>query len=515
MESVAESLRNLTLPSCEICDATDATPFGGRSLVTTSCTPPHRFHLDCIAKELVGQCQNQQGERLCVVCSEPTVLPLNRASVHLAVDACRYGDLDSLSIALQLEPAIAEEKIGSSELKHLYDRDNDHPVGLAAIAARHGHIDCVRQLMNASDKFADEAFYCAAGTGHVRVMDCLINEHLNPKADKETLQGILDKALQIAAGTDQHESIKYLVEKGASDFKTALCKATTCGFLESMKLLIGLGANSPDALNQSLLIATTLDRLDAFGLLLKSGADALDPALLASALWTDSPLCMQHLMDMGLDINDINGAEYPLIMCENSVWQPHANSGLCRAREDYFTDALKRLGVSVDQGETILQIAIQLESTNCLPILIRNGADINATDNQGFSALHWCTLTGNTNCAQILIKAEANINAKSHRGETALHLAARLGNLEYLAKLISAGADINATDIHGATAIDFASHEQCYQQLLNRGAMHGGQLLQKARAAEKTNGKSTVQTEDKATETEEEQAWIVSTCHLL
>lgn len=513
MESVAESLQNLTFPLCDICDDTDTTQFGGRSLVTTSCTPPHRFHLDCIAEELVGQCQ--QGERLCVVCSEPTVLPLNRASVPLAVDACRYGDLDSLSIALQLEPGIAEEKIGSSTLKHLYDRDNDYPVGLAAIAARHGHVDCVRLLMNASDKFADSAFYCAAGTGHVTVMDCLINEHLNPKAEKETVQDILDKALQIAASTDQHEAIKYLVEKGASDFKAALCKATHCGSLESMKLLIGLGANSLDALNQSLLVATTVDRLDAYGLLLESGADALDTALLACALWTDSPRCMQHLMDMGLEINDINGAEYPLVMCENTLWQPHASSGLCRARQDYFTEALKRLDVSVDQGETVLQIATQLESANCLPILIDNGADVDATDNQGFSALHWCTLTGNTHCAQILIEAEADINAKSHRGETALHLAARLGNPEYLAKLISAGADINATDIHGTTAIDFASHEQCYQRLLNRGAMHGGQLRQKAREAGKTDGKGAVQTADKATETEEEKAWGVSTCHLL
>ena len=515
MESVAESLNNLTLPPCEICDATDTTRFGGRSLVTTSCTPPHRFHLDCIAEKLLDQCQNQQGARLCVVCSEPTVLPLNRASTHLAANACRYGDLASLNIALQLEPAIAEEKMGSSVLKHLYGCDNNNPMGLVAIAAQHGHVDCVRLLMNASNKFVDSALYCAAGKGHVRVMDCLINEHLKLKADKDTVQDTLDKALQIAAGTDQHESIKYLVEKGASDLKSALCKATCYGSLESVKLLIGLGANSLNVLNQSLLMATTLDRLDAFGLLLESGADALDPALLGCALWTDSPVCMQHLMDMGLDINDINGAENPLVLCTNSVWQPHADSGLCLARKDYFTDSLRILGVSVDQGETVLQIATQLESTECLPILIRSGVNINATDNQGFSALHWCTLTGNTECAEILIKAGANIDAKNCHGETALHLAARLGKLEYLESLITAGANINTTNNHGATAIDFASHEQCYQRLSNSGSMHGGQLLQKAREAGKTDGKSTVQTADKATETEEEQAESVSMCNLL
>ena len=515
MESVAESLHNLSFPLCDICDATDTTQFGGRSLVTTSCTPPHRFHLDCIAEELVSQCQNQQGERWCVVCSEPTVLPLNRGSVHLAVNACRYGDLDSLSIALQLEPAIAERKISPSELKHIYDRDNDYPVGLAVIAARHGHLSCVRLLLNANDKFADTAFYCAAATGHVSVMDCLVNEHLNPKAEKDKVHNILGKALLIAASTDQHEAIKYLVEKGASDFKAALCNATRCGHLEGMKLLIGLGADSPDTLNQSLLLATSVDKLDAFKLLLELGADTVDPALLATALWADSSKCMLHMMGMGLNINDINGAEYSITMREDSVWQPHANSGLYRTRQDHFTEALKRLHINVDQGETVLQIATQFECINCLPILISNGAEINATDDEGFSALHWCTLTGNTECAQLLIDAKADINAKSHRGETALHLAARLGNLEYLEILIAASADINATDIHGATAIDFASHENCYKRLLNRGAMHGGQLRQKALEAGKTNGKSAVQTEDKATATEEETTWIFNTCNLL
>ena len=515
MENVAESLQNLTFPLCEICDATDATQFGGRSLVTTSCTPPHRFHLDCITEKLLDQCQNQQGGRLCVVCSEPTVLPLNRSSIHLAADACRYGDLESLNIALQLEPAIATETIDPSVLKHLYGCDHNDHVALVAIAARHGHVGCVRLLMNASNKFADAALCCAAAKGHVRVMDCLINEHLNLQADKDTAQDVLEKALQIAASTDQHEAIKYLIEKGATNLNAALYNATNCGSLESVKLLIGLGANSRDALNKSLLLAASVDRLDALKLLLESGADALDPALLASALWSDSPLCMQHLMDKGLNINDINGAKYPLDMCASSVWQQHANSGMWRARRDYFTSSLRRLDVSVDQGETILQIATQLESVACLPILISNGVDINDTDIQGFSALHWCTLTGNTKCAQILIKAGADIDAKNCRGETALHLAARLGDLEYLACLIDAGANVNATDHHGATAIDFASYKQCYQRLLNSGAMHGGQRLQKALEAEKTAEKRAVQTEDKATETEEEKAWSVSTCNLL
>lgn len=111
MEGVAKSSNNLPSPLCAICDATDATYFGGRSLVTTSCTPPHQFHLDCVAETLLKQCLSHHGERLCTVCAKSPALPLNRASKPLAMDACLHGDLQALKIALKLDPVMAEEEM--------------------------------------------------------------------------------------------------------------------------------------------------------------------------------------------------------------------------------------------------------------------------------------------------------------------------------------------------------------------------------------------------------------------
>ena len=485
VEGVAKSLNNLTSPLCAICDATDARCFGGRSLVTTSCTPPHQFHLDCVAETLLEQCLSHHGERLCTVCAQPPVLPLHRASNTLAVDACLHGDLQALKIALKLDPVIAEEEVCPDTSRRLYGIDSNTRVSLIFIAARQGHADCVRLLMaNACDKFLKKAFYAAADKGHIRVMDCLIDKL--QATGKDNLQTILDNALGMSASTEQHKSVKYLLEKGASSLDGALCQAASFGRLESIRLLISFGADTINSLNPGMMAAISTDHPEAMEVFLETGTSPLDTSLLCCALWSDSPACLKRLIEMGLSIKDIPRNNPLLVLQSGSIWQSYASSGLLVIRKDHFIEALSSLGASVGQGESTLHIATQLEATGCLPILISNGVDINTVDDKGFSALHWGALTGNTLCAEMLILAGADINAKNHRGDTALHLAARLGKFEYLTILVASGAGVNATNKRGKTPIDFASDNDCYTQLLNSGSLHGGQLLQKAREAGQT-----------------------------
>lgn len=480
MEGVAKSLNNLTSPLCAICEATDARCFGGRSLVTTSCTPPHQFHLDCVAETLLEQCLSHHGERLCTVCAKPTVLPLNRASNPLAMDACLHGDLQALKIALKLDPVIAEKEIRPDASGQLYGIESNTGVSLIFIAARQGHTDCVRLLMaSACNKFLKKAFYAAADKGHIRVMDCLIDKL--QATDKDSLQNILNNALGMSVGTEQHKSVKYLLEKGASNLDEALCHAASLGSHESIRLLISFGADTISSLNLVMMAAISKDHPEAMEVFFETGTSPLDTSLLCCALWSDSPACLKRLIEMGLSIKDIPRNSPLMVLRPGSIWQSYANTGLLVIRRDHFAEALGSLGASVGQGESTLHIATQLEATGCLPILISSGVDINAVDDKGFSALHWGALTGNALCAEMLILAGADINAINHCGDTALHLAARLGNFEYLTILVAGGASINATNKRGKTPIDFASDNDCYTLLLNSGSLHSGQLLQKAR----------------------------------
>lgn len=88
------------------------------------------------------------------------------------------------------------------------------------------------------------------------------------------------------------------------------------------------------------------------------------------------------------------------------------------------------------------------------------GADLNAKNNHGYTALMLAALGGGTRLeiAKLLIASGADLNIKnSNSGETTLILAALSNELEVVKLLIELGADINIQDAKGYTALIFAA----------------------------------------------------------
>ncbi len=85
--------------------------------------------------------------------------------------------------------------------------------------------------------------------------------------------------------------------------------------------------------------------------------------------------------------------------------------------------------------------------------LIASGADPNAADPYGLTALMVAANRGQTALIPKLLAAGANINVKSQEGETALFGAAFVGDLGTLKVLIAHGADVNATSKLGITPL--------------------------------------------------------------
>ena len=78
--------------------------------------------------------------------------------------------------------------------------------------------------------------------------------------------------------------------------------------------------------------------------------------------------------------------------------------------------------------------------------LLRSGADVNAAQGDGMTALHWAAQAGDRQLAEILVYAGARLDAGTRIGRyTALHIAAREGRHEVARVLVEAGADPKAT----------------------------------------------------------------------
>ena len=86
--------------------------------------------------------------------------------------------------------------------------------------------------------------------------------------------------------------------------------------------------------------------------------------------------------------------------------------------------------------------------------LLAKGAHPNVGDSEfGVSPLSWAALLGHDEIAEFLIQKGADVNAKNRDGGTALHGAAFLGHADTAKLLIREGANVNATNDKGETSL--------------------------------------------------------------
>jgi ankyrin repeat protein len=90
--------------------------------------------------------------------------------------------------------------------------------------------------------------------------------------------------------------------------------------------------------------------------------------------------------------------------------------------------------------------------------MIKQGADVNAPQGDGVTALHWASRHGDAAIVTALIAAGANARAATRfGGYTPLHLAAERGSAPIVKALIGAGASVDARTSTGATPLMLAS----------------------------------------------------------
>ena len=125
-------------------------------------------------------------------------------------------------------------------------------------------------------------------------------------------------------------------------------------------------------------------------------------------------------------------------------------------------------------GTTALIWAAYHRNNELVQELLERGADANATNRYGMSALYQASRVGDAAMIATLLEHGADANAAMPEGDTPLMLAARSGSVVATRQLLDAGADVDATEsFHGETALVWAAgenHADIVDLLIERGA---------------------------------------------
>jgi ankyrin repeat protein len=106
--------------------------------------------------------------------------------------------------------------------------------------------------------------------------------------------------------------------------------------------------------------------------------------------------------------------------------------------------------------------------------LLRDGADVNAAQGDGMTALHWAAMNGDVDLMEVLLYAGATLEPTTRLGGyTPLHLASREGRAATVTALLEAGADESRYTDTGVSSLHLAAEagdSEAVAALLERGA---------------------------------------------
>jgi len=302
-------------------------------------------------------------------------------------------------------------------------------------ACRKGELETVKRLLseginaNSRPMGEDPPLMVAAKMGHLEIVQFLHEKG----ADINSRNYRKSTPLSEAARMGRLEIVQFLHQKGAdinsrdNRNSTPLIEAAGGGYFKIVDILISGGAdiNARNIRGESALIdASRQGRLEVVKLLLEKGANArLEDRYRQTAF-------LYACRSGHLEVAKLLLEHDPGILPQHDQLNT-AFTDLCarKGKSDEMLDFMLKLGVDINVrgkeqlGWTGLIKASVGGRIETVRSLLKKGAKVNVTDNNGSTALMWASKYGRIEVLKVLIEHAANLEQKNFSGETALMLA--------------------------------------------------------------------------------------------
>jgi ankyrin repeat protein len=207
----------------------------------------------------------------------------------------------------------------------------------------------------------------------------------------------------------------------------------------------------PAGMNQLLYESAAGASVEALRWIVAHGADPANVAspggvpLLHKAAQRPGQARLAYFLGLGLDARQRDGGG-------NTLLHVTARAGL----DEPVLQLLLAKGLKLTDANAAGQLPLHVASLKSLDLLVRAGAEVDAVDALGRTALHSAAAERRADLVAELVRLGASVFKADAQGRTPLHLAALARAEPVVDVLLAAGAPRSARDADGLTARDLA-----------------------------------------------------------
>lgn len=456
---------------------------GNSALTLASCHGHESVVLELIKQFANINQQTKGGATSLLLASENghtetvNTLLTNKADVNL----CKKGGITPLYIA----SCQGNYEIVKELLQYEKEVNDSNPKHLLSIATKNGHEKIVQILIekgvnvNVCDEDGLTPLLIAAKKGYSNIVKILLDNGAetaivrNPDDeddddDDEENDDDEKNALHYACEKGNADVVRVLLDYGmdinahVGDSPTPLYLALDTGRSEVALLLIRKGADINIIVDSetSLYTACRTGLREAIDVILERGGEVnpkVGPPPLAAAVFNDHYKIVERLITCGADVNA-------------KLSDPNCPSVLMRAVSKDFTKIIKLLlehGAQINtrnsSGLTALHVnAYHSFSVAALSVLLEYKAETNSRTNNGETPLILAVQekTATKRRVDLLMAHGADVNAHDKDGDTALHLACEYGFVGIVKILLHHGGDKTIKNNKGLSPLNIADAKE-------------------------------------------------------